>query len=303
MNPEQFGRSKRLTCRNWNVFYAMRQHQSQSNEKSLVQFDYEKAVSNYLGTQSTFNLSEIYPLYKLAFTRYCNALLYGIWRENGRSEGGWMVCNSNAIVLQPCGRCRWEGQYNDNWFVHKSLQVKDYLVKANLQVSPWRPPPPPYTAHEKQTKNKTSIWKIIQTSCLLIFFFRRRTSWSLARLARSMHTPSCILKNLYIRLLLFFFFMQRTPWSLALQKGPRLLSYTNVYIWHRVLLFLLDEEHHGLLLYAKGPFIPLPIIIINGYSYVLTPYHAAIRTLKIKFDLPILLFFCRRRTQLSRVKG
>jgi len=31
------------------------QHQSQSNEKSLVQFDYEKAVSNYLGTQSTFN--------------------------------------------------------------------------------------------------------------------------------------------------------------------------------------------------------------------------------------------------------
>jgi len=31
------------------------QHQSQSNEKSLVQFDYEKAVSNYFGTQSTFN--------------------------------------------------------------------------------------------------------------------------------------------------------------------------------------------------------------------------------------------------------
>jgi len=31
------------------------QHQSQSNEKSLVQFDYEKAVSSYLGTQSTFN--------------------------------------------------------------------------------------------------------------------------------------------------------------------------------------------------------------------------------------------------------
>ena len=31
------------------------QHQSPSNEKSLVQFDYEKAVLNYLGTQSTFN--------------------------------------------------------------------------------------------------------------------------------------------------------------------------------------------------------------------------------------------------------
>jgi len=54
MNPEQFGRKqaidvsklKRLLC------YES-QHQSQSNEKSLVQFDYEKAVSNHLGTQST----------------------------------------------------------------------------------------------------------------------------------------------------------------------------------------------------------------------------------------------------------
>jgi len=33
------------------------QHQSPSNEKSLVQFYYEKAVSNYLSTQSTFKLS------------------------------------------------------------------------------------------------------------------------------------------------------------------------------------------------------------------------------------------------------
>jgi len=33
------------------------QHKSQGNEKSLVQFEYEKAVSNYLGTQSTFNTS------------------------------------------------------------------------------------------------------------------------------------------------------------------------------------------------------------------------------------------------------
>ena len=31
------------------------QHQSQSNEKSLVQFDYEKDVSNYVGTQNTLN--------------------------------------------------------------------------------------------------------------------------------------------------------------------------------------------------------------------------------------------------------
>jgi len=37
------------------------QHQSPSNEKSLVQFDYEKAVSNYLGTQSTFKYDAIIP--------------------------------------------------------------------------------------------------------------------------------------------------------------------------------------------------------------------------------------------------
>ena len=36
------------------------QHQSQSNEKSLVQFDDEKAVSNYLGTQSTFKYLRLY---------------------------------------------------------------------------------------------------------------------------------------------------------------------------------------------------------------------------------------------------
>jgi len=42
---------KRLVCNE-------SQHRSQSNEKSLVQLDYEKAVLNYLGTQSTFNLCD-----------------------------------------------------------------------------------------------------------------------------------------------------------------------------------------------------------------------------------------------------
>ena len=37
------------------LLYYESQHQSQSNEKSLVKFDYQKADSNYLGTQSTFN--------------------------------------------------------------------------------------------------------------------------------------------------------------------------------------------------------------------------------------------------------
>ena len=64
MNPEAIRKKqaidvsklKRLLC------YES-QHQSQRNAKLLVQFDYEKAVSNYLGTQSSFN-----PLFGL--TRY-----------------------------------------------------------------------------------------------------------------------------------------------------------------------------------------------------------------------------------------
>ena len=47
------------------------QHRSQSNEKSLVQFDYEKAVSTYLGKQSTFNPAQSSCNRILAFTRYC----------------------------------------------------------------------------------------------------------------------------------------------------------------------------------------------------------------------------------------
>jgi len=67
MNPEQFGRSKRLLKR---LLCYESQHQSQSNEKSLVQFDYEKAVSNYLGTQSTFNQPSNYVI---SFTVHKNA--------------------------------------------------------------------------------------------------------------------------------------------------------------------------------------------------------------------------------------
>ena len=37
-------------------------------------------------------------------------ILYGAWRESGGSEGGRILQISIAIVLQPCGRCRWERQ-------------------------------------------------------------------------------------------------------------------------------------------------------------------------------------------------
>jgi len=68
----------------------------------------------------------------LAFTRYCNAqycMVYGV-KTGGRK--GVAYC---AIVLQPCGRCRWEGQYHDNRFVHNSLYVKEYLAKVKPHTS------------------------------------------------------------------------------------------------------------------------------------------------------------------------
>jgi len=59
MNPEQFRRSKRLDVSKLKRLLCYEsQHQSQSNEKSLVHFDCEKAVSNYLGTQSTVNIED-----------------------------------------------------------------------------------------------------------------------------------------------------------------------------------------------------------------------------------------------------
>jgi len=55
------------------------QHQSQRNLKSLVQFDYEKAVSNYLGTQSTFN-----PRCR------CPRIPEGGWMSEENAVGLWL---------------------------------------------------------------------------------------------------------------------------------------------------------------------------------------------------------------------
>ena len=42
--------------------------------------------------------------------------------------------SSRAILLQQCGPYRWEGQYNDDWLVHKCVVVNEYLVKANPRL-------------------------------------------------------------------------------------------------------------------------------------------------------------------------
>ena len=43
--------------------------------------------------------------------------------------------SSRAIQLQQCGPYRWEGECNYDWFVHKSVEVNEYLVKAILDIS------------------------------------------------------------------------------------------------------------------------------------------------------------------------
>jgi len=115
------------------------QHQSQSNEKSLVQFDYEKAVSNYLGTQSNFKSNSahvheqvstmsfvvlrignfndssnrwfIHPKFALRvsplsapqldqYTILPLPILYGVLHTQGGSDGGRILRIRRAIVLQ-----------------------------------------------------------------------------------------------------------------------------------------------------------------------------------------------------------
>jgi len=79
------------------------QHQSQSYEKSLEQFDYEKAVSNYVGTQSTFKGGR-------GDIRYCAIL----WAMRGSDVGAQTKGLIATIVLIRVQK------------LHKTI----YLVKA-----------------------------------------------------------------------------------------------------------------------------------------------------------------------------
>jgi len=89
---------------------------------------------------------------RLSFARYCNMhnIVWCMACKRGVgswTEGGQIVCNSYAIVLQPCGRCMWEGQYNDNWLVHNmpiserisgkgQLAENDDWITAELTIPP-----------------------------------------------------------------------------------------------------------------------------------------------------------------------
>jgi len=59
-------------------------------------------------------------------------ILYGVWHTRGMGGGGRTLCNSRALVLQPCGQCRWPGAVNGCLIRAQNPQTKEYLVKANV---------------------------------------------------------------------------------------------------------------------------------------------------------------------------
>jgi len=68
----------------------------------------------------------------LAFTRYCDyqsCMVYSI--QTGGRKGILILSNDRALVLLQGGQCRWAGGGGgDGLFVHDSLEVNEYLVKA-----------------------------------------------------------------------------------------------------------------------------------------------------------------------------
>jgi len=71
----------------------------------------------------------------LAFTRYCfyqYCMVYHI--QTGGRIGGRILSNSRAIVLHQGGPCRW-ARGGKGWLIlHKRLEGKEYLVKANSRL-------------------------------------------------------------------------------------------------------------------------------------------------------------------------
>jgi len=59
----------------------------------------------------------------------------GIYHTQGRSRAGRTVRISRAIVLQECGHNRWGGKSYNDWLIHKSVDVNQYLVKISLSVT------------------------------------------------------------------------------------------------------------------------------------------------------------------------
>ena len=58
-------------------------------------------------------------------------IVYGVLYTKGGSGEGLTLRSSRAIPLQQCRHYRWGGKYDEDWLVHKSVKVNEYLVKAN----------------------------------------------------------------------------------------------------------------------------------------------------------------------------
>jgi len=46
--------------------------------------------------------------------------------------GAYLAQKSFKIPLQPCGYYKWAGQKNEDWLVHRSVEVNEYLVQAKI---------------------------------------------------------------------------------------------------------------------------------------------------------------------------
>jgi len=60
--------------------------------------------------RSARNVCSVSEYQELAFTRYCHyqyCMVHGI--QTGGREGGRILRNYRAIVLQKCAQCRWAG--------------------------------------------------------------------------------------------------------------------------------------------------------------------------------------------------
>ena len=71
---------------------------------------------------------EVRPL--ILYTILLLPIVYGVQHSKGESVKGRTLLIRRAIPLQQCGHYRWEGQYNDNWLVHESVEVNKDLVTA-----------------------------------------------------------------------------------------------------------------------------------------------------------------------------
>jgi len=96
------------------------QHQSQSNEKSVVQFDYEKAVSNYLGAQSTFKKKRSLRVNDSQVSRVLVTAVAAA--AESEAQGGTEPAAQDAIATEPAAPGETEPAAQDSVATEPAVQ-------------------------------------------------------------------------------------------------------------------------------------------------------------------------------------